>query len=553
MKITIYGGKKDLNLKKYSNVYCIDIGRIKSKCNYLTDLLRFNEIALEYSNKYADYIYSFNKKYFLENKLIFNNKISFYFISELSNKRTEKYKTYHHICHALLIKEIIENENIQEIEFLNCEYSFVLMLKDYLIKNNIKIVLNKSIYNNLLIKKFYKIFYLYKQFLFLIKIIVSFIVLKLFYVKKNTKEIENIFLTRYPLHLNNKFRDDKYSDYVKENDMFLVSILTDGFHQNLNLIKLIKSLIKINYNNKSVLLEKYLYLKDILIFLKIVKKLLNQNIFYDSAFEELNLKFVISNEIFDSFLKIPRLLLYYNSIKRVFKKNKINCFYLYLHEYVYGRLFSIVINIENINVNVIGFQHGPASKRKLLYVLSKDEFISFNEKHKYKKCLTKMFLPDKILCEDLLSKCIYENNGYSNVYIMEEIYRLKYLKNVKINNDDSILVVGGLHDSQILYEYAKKLSYIESKKVIFKKHPMARVKFERNNNNFYCSNEDINYLLSKSRYIYVTYSSVGVEAYNLNKIVNLILLPNKINESPLLDIYQNSKNIKITDFSELDV
>ena len=51
-------------------------------------------------------------------------------------------------------------------------------------------------------------------------------------------------------------------------------------------------------------------------------------------------------------------------------------------------------------------------------------------------------------------------------------------------------------------------------------------------------NEHISEYLAKVSEVIVTYSSVGFEAYLLGIQTNLVCLPNKINESPLLDLYE---------------
>ena len=51
-------------------------------------------------------------------------------------------------------------------------------------------------------------------------------------------------------------------------------------------------------------------------------------------------------------------------------------------------------------------------------------------------------------------------------------------------------------------------------------------------------NEHVSEYLAKVSEVIVTYSSVGPEAYLLGIQTNLVCLPNKINQSPLLDMYE---------------
>ena len=84
--------------------------------------------------------------------------------------------------------------------------------------------------------------------------------------------------------------------------------------------------------------------------------------------------------------------------------------------------------VQNKARNVIkkkGFQHGPASQRKLLYSLAAGE--ADNGMRNYDSRLP---IPDTVLAEDELSVNIYKESGYQNVLKMEKIYRLEYLNDI---------------------------------------------------------------------------------------------------------------------------
>ena len=76
---------------------------------------------------------------------------------------------------------------------------------------------------------------------------------------------------------------------------------------------------------------------------------------------------------------------------------------------------------------------------------------------------------------------------------------------------------------------------------------MSKVKYSVNKhtNNFTISNLHISELFQKASEVHVTYSSAGYEGLMIGMIIYLLLLPSKINESPLMDITGNNKNIII--------
>ena len=70
-----------------------------------------------------------------------------------------------------------------------------------------------------------------------------------------------------------------------------------------------------------------------------------------------------------------------------------------------------------------------------------------------------------------------------------------------------------------------------------------------NSRNIIMAKKDLNYYLSFVSKVIVTQSSVGYEAYTLDIPVRVISLPNKINDSPLLDISEsNNSNLIEIDY-----
>ena len=538
----IYDGIKDLYVDSDDIIYyyTLNTGKINGKeVNSLNDGLRFNQISLELRDVYTEYINSLNKL-FIENRSIYDKNLSLFFLSDLSNKRTELFDTYRSICQINIIKEKISFiKNIDSIVLYGCSHSFARAISSVLPNYNI-------IWEKVNKKETKPINNLLHQLLFSCKTLFQIILLKLLPSnKRNGKEKIDMFLTHYPLHSGRNFMDEVYGNLVESKDYYLISVITDGMNQNLSIGQFIATLWKIyNSDRKVMILDRYIRFKDIIKFLSNVlrfqknyKKLFNKNYFFNG----IDITEFIRIELAISFLRIPRLILYEFALKFVFSRYDISNFYYYLHEYTYGRYFNYILAKYFPNIERVGFQHGPAAKRKLLYYLGNN--VISNSPNDW---LYKMPIPNTTLAEDELSKEVYEEAGYNNVKIMKKVYRLEYLKKIKRNKiiNNLVLIVPGLHDGLSLLD--KLRSYIISnpqKKFIFKPHPRSGhfkngIPEKYNFVNMFIGNEHVSEYLAKVAEVIVTYSSVGSEAYLLGIQTNLVCLPNKINESPLLDIYE---------------
>lgn len=531
--LVIYNGKDNIS-DDSTYFYSLGIGQVNDSIS-LNNTNKLNKIALKIRDSYSDFIYSINKNY-LENDLIYKKDFSLYFISDLSNKRTEFFNTYISICHILAIQDMIKDNNICKVKFINCEENFINSFSSL-----IKIT---AIEENTIKSPKFK-FYFLKQFRFFFRSFFSIVYFKIFYKNRVFDTIHKLFLSRFPLHFDKDFKEEKYASMVKENDVYLISILTDGMHQGLsfiNTIKQIKKLMSYKQTNNYILLDievpLFSVIKNYFYSIKLYfdfKELEKNN--YE--FNNINISSFIKEEIKKSFLRIPRLTMYDEAVKKIFIKNKIQKFYYYLHEYSYGKYLTYLLNKYSNKTKKIGFQHGPASMRKLLYFLS-DKEVNYNSND----YLNYLPMPDEVLAEDNQSKLVYEKANYQNVKIMNKIYRLSYLENIKRDKieKNTVLIACGLHDAEFIFNYMKEeIKYNKNIKYYFKLHPRSNkekvIEIIENNNfeNVFIAEEHISTYLSFVEEVIFTYSSVGMEAFKLGIKVRTISLPNKINESPLLD------------------
>ena len=254
-------------------------------------------------------------------------------------------------------------------------------------------------------------------------------------------------------------------------------MISDGFHQSLKPNEFFSEIFKLkkNKNIKNwIFIDRSItwndFFKSIIYFIQIKKKF--KSFINDKhVLNGINLSEQIKEELILSFHQIPRIILFFNAYKKIFKINKPKEVIYYLHEFVAGRFLSYILNTYYTEINSKGFQHGPIAQRKMLYALSLEETNG-------KNYLFNVPLPKKNLCEDYMSKSIYRSYGYKNLIVQSNIQRLKYLEKIKRENIQSktCLLAGGLHDSINLIEYASQNKIYEHKKVWLKLHPMVEKK-----------------------------------------------------------------------------
>ena len=500
---------------------------------------RLNQIALEQRKIYSDWVADLNSL-FLKEELILNNDLSLFYLTDLSNKRNEIFNTFNNICNIKMIEELVSIHNYDYIlinggdEFFYESISSVLKIKVQTIfkkkkKENkfIRIAIKNSILRNYLnyLKLLLK-YFLYHVFLYPL----------LFLSKKIDHSAKKVYFTRFPLHFkNNLFLEEKYNFLVAEKDKFITNIICDGLHQNIDIFNAIKLRIKLCFSKK-----KHIVIDDF-INLKIIFKSLLNSIIYLLKFNSLlknnyyfgviNVSKSIRSELLLSFQRVLALILNYECLNLAIKKVNAEEYIYYLHEYAFGRMISYCLH-KNNRFETVGFQHGPSSKLKLVYYISKKEvpFDNFNY-------LESVPIPNSVLAEDKISKIIYEDSGFSNVTLLKTIPRLSYLYEIKLDKlKDFILIAAGLHDFEIVYNFSLKLIKENSQhKFIFKVHPRSKILIDKYKLplNAEFSNLHISELFKRAKLVYATYSSVALEANFLKIPIKIIPCPGIINQSSL--------------------
>tara|TARA_Y100000590_G_scaffold404562_1_gene492188 strand:+ start:622 stop:2280 length:1659 start_codon:yes stop_codon:yes gene_type:complete len=536
----IYNSSKDkcINNIQIDYIYNLSVGTLKNDSSIcIDDVERFNDLALQLKEKYCNFIYSLNE-YFKKLKLLYEDKLSLYFISDVSGKRTERFDTYSMVIHISYLRECISKYQIDKIYIDGCDKKQFQAIQSLGVKLDANILKHEN-------NQYSWFRWTASQFRFFLNTILCALLAKFLIKKKpDSRDVKRFFLTRYPLHLDKNLREEKYGNMLEKGDFFLVNIVADGIHQYLPINKYFHDIRKIsNKSDKYIIIDRYLSVSDCLFnFVSSFFLLFKARQLYKQyyKFDDINITGYIHNELTFSFLRIPRLLLYKNAIKKIFSKYKIYEFIYYLHEYSFGRFFTYVLAEYFPVIKKKGFQHGPASQRKLLYSLAAGE--ADNGMRNYDSRLP---IPDTVLAEDELSVNIYKESGYQNVLKMEKIYRLEYLNNIKRNeiDNDKILIACGLHDGLFLLKSLhEEILSNQSRQYLLKLHPRANsdniISYLASSDLGNCevANEKIDKILSYVGEVVSSYSSIALEAKYLGIPVRLISIRGRVNESPLLDI-----------------
>jgi len=501
----------------------------------INDQGRLNDIAIEQKALYSDWIYSLNKKY-IEEGLIYDDDLSLYFLSDLSCKRNDQLPTYDEICNILLISELVVKYRIEEIYIFGGSRAFCMAFSSLITVQKIEYIGNLNLlFNDNLLK------YAHECIKFFFKYLIISFLNVIIYPRINTvkKKYSRLYLTRFPHMFTSpeKYVEDKYGDLKNKSERYLVSFLSDGIHQNISLYKYFR------YRKElGTFPERFLFLDDCARISQVLRAFINlyrlyprfnrmqKKIYY---FNGINITGYIKYELALSFSRTSRLLLCLSIFRTFLKKININEFVYYLHEYPYGRMISYALKSE-YEIKKIGMQHGPTSLRLLLYSMTKKEALQNGD------YINHAPIPDTILAEDLHSKYIYELAGYQNVLVLAQVPRYRYLLDIRREYPGKyILIVPGQHDGALMLNYLKSdIIKTKNQKYLFKPHPRSSNEYIKEFifENLEITNLHIKYLLGNASEIYVTYSSVGWEAFLFGIPVKTIDIPGKVNKSPLLDI-----------------
>jgi len=531
--LIVYVGDEDYYLPpatESSYLYVVGSGNITGREVFvLNDEKKLNQIAESIRDDYVEWVYSLNSE-FIDNDIKWNGTSLFWF-SDLSCKRTELFDTFNSLCSLLLIKEALKKEIVDSICLIGLDNNFVACLVSAFPK--VDVVCHHS--NS---RSYSIIRSVVSDLRFGLEIAGIGLINAFTKGRKIPKKehAARVFFSIFPKMITNEGIDKKYVGLVKKEDRFAISIVTDGMHQHVTLPNYLKYR-RVLPKNRYVLIDSQMKISDVLVFFKWLIRLQRFLMVTRSAtykFNDIDLSAFIREEKFLSCRRISRLIIFGQLLQRLLRWWDVTDFVYYLHEYPIGRMISYVLGINFPNVRRIGFQHGPASWRKLLYFMAKNEGsanVSFKNKAP---------LPDFVLAEDMASLEIYRYAGYADVEIMESVHRLNYLDGIQPRRElNCALIAPGLHDGKAMLDVLEPvIRQNRSTTFLLRPHPLANrayLKGRLGADNIQLAEGDLPSLLEKVGKVYVTYSSIGAEAKAIGIDAEVVNIPGRINESPLLD------------------
>tara|TARA_X000000950_G_scaffold229307_1_gene277129 strand:- start:30771 stop:32399 length:1629 start_codon:yes stop_codon:yes gene_type:complete len=497
----------------------------------LNNHIRLNKLAETLAKSYTDWVYGCNALW-LKKNLVFEKKLSLFFLSDFSSKRTTVFNTYNDVINLILLKQIVKEYNFSSIIGVGLDQDFLFSLNSCFRSKKVQgIHTYRS--PSMTLKNFRGdlVFFL-KMF------VISWFNFFKPFKKAGSYKVDKLFLTRFPMQFKkNLLIEEKYGQFFSHKDKFVTNIMTDGMHQSVSLLSYFRLRRKLKKSSAHIILDNYLMPSDVLrtllwipyIYLK------SQNLFsYSYLYEGIDISYQIRKELKVSIRRIWGLLFWPRVIRKSLKGNSCNSFIYHLHEFPYGRLFSYVLS-DFSEIKKIGFEHGVGSPRYLLY------YLSAHEVENGKGFLECCPLPDKVLAESERSKKLYEKCGYKRVSVMDRIYRLEYLDKIKMKEKKSyILIAGGLHDGTLLLEFLiERIKKQKNKKFLFKPHPKCVFKplVYYSSENLSIVSDPIESLYPGASKVIVTDSSVGYEANYLGIPVEVANIRGVINQGAIdLDV-----------------
>ena len=439
-------------MKKNRRLVIVDLlknnNRLIENCDFIAlnhgAVRHKNTIGIDIKSYYKEFLISGKKKYFetlkkylIKKKIHSINPVEL----EISNCRNEKYDYIHKIINIIILKEIIKD--YQNIEVI-CD--------DPLYYNSYKSLSNKIKVNFDSKKKnfSYVLCFLVNRFTFFIRALLFISYIKLFTVKKKESLCNEVNLTFYPLF----HKDDQ--DYMYRNKQKNLNFLiTDETHLHSNIFELYKNFLKIKKNEKIIIVEKYIQIKDIVLNLFFTFKLV-RNLKFNNSFRIKNIMFddVILAYFYKSMINRSKLSIYKKALTKIANIYEIKKINYIMFEYGFGYFLK---NSLPKKICFTGYQHGYYSDKLMWF----DQVCSYKNKNE--------FLPNHIICKNKWSFNSYKKkfsssmvkidkeNNIINNFFNEINYSLKNFDKKK-NKKDKLLVICGAYDFNEIINSIKVIS-----------------------------------------------------------------------------------------------
>ena len=365
-KVVIYRGDSDLSLKTDNETtYCYQIGvgrLLGDRLININDGKSLDEITLSIRNDYVEWIYSLNSS-FIKGGLV-KDGISLFFLSDLSNKRSELFDTYESLANILVVQQKTQGVDIDVFELIGLDRAFSRAIKSLYPKAIIKCSRVRPLRISIGRRVMADIKYLIEVTLV---VIINWCMPNKYV--KNTSESEKYYFSYYPQTFNSNLTDIRYGAHAGEEDNYLVTIIADGMQQQVSPIAYFKYARRLP-SRSFLLVDRYLRFIDVFVgFLwscRCYKFLYSQR---DKAykFRDIDISDFIKQELIYSMSRIARLVLISGAFKKAIKTSNMRELVYVNFEFSFGRMISAVVANLDQTIYRTGFNHGDYSWRFINY------------------------------------------------------------------------------------------------------------------------------------------------------------------------------------------
>jgi len=494
----------------------------------LNDGNRLNTLAEEMRDDYSRWIYSLNDLFLAAG--LTTHDLSLFFLTDLSCKRSEFFETFDFVCSLLLLREELADVKLKRAHLIGVDAGFTRAFQSLFPVTTI-VAKDYAQAQTRLWRR------LGSDIGFLVRTIGVLFVNAV--MKKNVanhQDVERTFFSIYPQMFSTEGIDTKYGDFVSKRNNYVVSILTDGMHQKTSLVDYVRWCREAENRGFGVL-DRYLAVFDVAFSLYWAGRLWRFFVKQRGQvylFKDMDISGLIQTELLFSISRVTRLCVVKGALRRFLENNFVRELVYFPCEYPLGRMISWVAKSSDPKLLRTGFQMGIVSNRRL------EQFLAPGEGELNPPFLKHAPIPDRILAEDEAAASIYRYAGYQNVEVMDTIYRYLYLE--QLNPQKRLgweLIAPGLHDgAMMLAQLTSEITVHPNTTYLIKPHPRADNSYLARwsmMDNLKVSTQPIAELLAVVSNVFVTYSSVGVEAQRLGVAVTVINVPGRVNTSPLLD------------------
>ncbi len=494
----------------------------------LNDATRLNAIAEEIRDVYSAWVYALNDN-FVDSSLCLDD-LSVFFLTDLSCKRSEFFETYDLICGLALLQERLGHIELSAARLIGVDDAFACAFRSIFRDTQVTVERSPKERISLARRLGADTFFLSKV---LSVILIKCIAGKRLKAKPGAKRV---FFSFFPQMFDCSGRDIKYEALAENPTEFAVTVLSDGMHQKVSLKQYVRLANKAEASGMQVI-DRHLTIADVCRALRWEGRLW---IWYagqrkiSHSFRGMDVSAFVRRELRFSISRVARLCMLQGAIQRFLKKCQPGELYYYPIEYPFGRMLSWAAATASPATIRIGFQMSIVSRRRL------EQFMAPDEASPSAPFIGQAPIPDKVLAEDADAASIYESAGYQGVAVMDKVYRYEHLDHIVPQCQKGVhLIAPGLHDGvAMLEQLSAQIRKSAEAMWLIKPHPRADNQYLQsweNIKNVQVSTQSINKLLSQVSEVFVTYSSVGLEAQKLGLKVTVISVPGRINPSPLLD------------------